>query len=119
MTKSYTCKTIFRFHEFVAKARLADADGCQAIGCAVRNIDAMLNVEMTNDDNVDSIDTCAPILDKIMKDCMHADDCDSAGYTLSHFEPIALRFSPKDALDNFFFLSGMQNHVRMMVKDLH
>ena len=45
MTKSHTCKTIPRFHEFVAKSRLADADGCQAIGCAVSNSDAMLNVE--------------------------------------------------------------------------
>ena len=105
MTKSHTCKTIPRFHEFVAKARLVDVDGCQAIGCVVSNSDDVLNVEMTNDDNVNSIDTCTPIWDKIMKDCMHADDCDSTGYTLSHFEPIALRFSPKDALENFCFFS--------------
>ena len=77
-----------RFHEFVAKACLVIADECQAIDHVVSNTNAMLNAEITNDYDVNSMDVCAPIWIKRMKDCMHTDDCNSVGYELSCFEPI-------------------------------
>ena len=70
------------------------------------NSNATLNVEITNDDDINSIGTCTPILDKNIKDHMHTDDCNSAGYILSYFEPIKLIFNLKDALNNFWFFSN-------------
>ena len=117
MTKSRACKIIPRFHEFIAKSCLVDADGCQANGHVVRNRNNILNAEITNNDDVNSIDTCTPTWDDNMKDHVCVENHNCAGCRSSHFELIALRFNLKDTSSDFFLI-GTQNDTREMMKDL-